>query len=616
MATYKVKSGDNLSTIAKKYDTTVSAIVNENKTKYPSITANYIVIGWTLSIGEGVSSSSEHSFKTMDAKGTITSKVGSTSSHDSGKGSDFPKGTSVSVTKYCGKCGKYYCTTSKLKGWVKEGAVQLETSKVDKATATEYKQDYDQVTSNIKNIKVSGDSALIGSMLVDNMTGIHGMPYQFLASADSRINVQKGSKTVKSEFGRKYAERIASKMPLVLFTPGLPDFLPSFSNKDRNTIVSALLKATNGSDKLTKNLNSLLDKKNGRYYTFDFAYAEYYGYVNAMLRFCAVCLGIKNVMHKTNEYSAKFGSFKWQKAINSKLKGFINGNEYVAFYIDSETSISESFGNSTTQSALASSFNSASEISREMQFLAGPIAGIKIDALSTESSDDAFSNALSDIKNVATKYLGNSKLFSNIEEGFRTIGKGGKLVFPEIWDDSDFSKSYDIDIKLRSPDGDKISWYLNICVPLIHLIALAAPRSMSSNAYKSPFLIRAYYKGIFNCDMGIITSMSVTKGKESAWTVDGLPLEVDVSMQLKDLYSLFMMTNTTGYKFFKNVGLIDYLCNMCGININKPEINRVLETYVLWSKNKISDSYSNKWLQFQEALSNYVSDSYGALIFK
>ena len=46
--TYKVKSGDTLSKIAKQYGTTVNAIVKANKSKYPKITANYIVAGWEL----------------------------------------------------------------------------------------------------------------------------------------------------------------------------------------------------------------------------------------------------------------------------------------------------------------------------------------------------------------------------------------------------------------------------------------------------------------------------------------------------------------------------------------------------------------------------------------
>lgn len=48
--THKVVSGDTLSAIASKNGTTVAKIVAANKSKYPKITANYIVVGWNLTI--------------------------------------------------------------------------------------------------------------------------------------------------------------------------------------------------------------------------------------------------------------------------------------------------------------------------------------------------------------------------------------------------------------------------------------------------------------------------------------------------------------------------------------------------------------------------------------
>lgn len=48
--THMVVKGDTLSAIANKNGTTVAKIVEANKSKYPKITENYIVIGWTLNI--------------------------------------------------------------------------------------------------------------------------------------------------------------------------------------------------------------------------------------------------------------------------------------------------------------------------------------------------------------------------------------------------------------------------------------------------------------------------------------------------------------------------------------------------------------------------------------
>ena len=48
--TYTVKRGDTLGAIASKYKTTVKKIVNNNKSKYPQITPNFIKVGWKLKV--------------------------------------------------------------------------------------------------------------------------------------------------------------------------------------------------------------------------------------------------------------------------------------------------------------------------------------------------------------------------------------------------------------------------------------------------------------------------------------------------------------------------------------------------------------------------------------
>ena len=64
------------------------------------------------------------------------------------------------------------------------------------------------------------------------------------------------------------------------------------------------------------------------------------------------------------------------------------------------------------------------------------------------------------------------------------------MVFPEIWSDSKFSRSYTCEIKLVSPDPSPLSVYMNVLVPLFHLIALVGPRAVpgNPNGYTNPFL--------------------------------------------------------------------------------------------------------------------------------
>lgn len=48
--TYKVRSGDNLTKISRKFGTTPAKLVKDNIGKYPRMTKNYIQVGWVLEV--------------------------------------------------------------------------------------------------------------------------------------------------------------------------------------------------------------------------------------------------------------------------------------------------------------------------------------------------------------------------------------------------------------------------------------------------------------------------------------------------------------------------------------------------------------------------------------
>lgn len=79
--TYTVVKGDTLSAIAKKYRTSVAAILAANKAKYPNITANYIVTGWVLNVSgtaatTATSASGTHTVVKGDTLSAIAKKYG------------------------------------------------------------------------------------------------------------------------------------------------------------------------------------------------------------------------------------------------------------------------------------------------------------------------------------------------------------------------------------------------------------------------------------------------------------------------------------------------------------------------------------------------------------
>ena len=146
---------------------------------------------------------------------------------------------------------------------------------------------------------------------------------------------------------------------------------------------------------------------------------------------------------------------------------------------------------------------------------------------------------------------------------------------------------------------------------------MAAPRQVAANGYVSPYLIRAYSKGWFNCDMGIIEDIRVQKGQNAQWSKEGYPLEIQVSITIKDLYSSLSINNgIDGSLFFSNIGLIDHLCNIAGVNKNSIEpkrainvaINRLIGSEGFFSPVRSAIENTTNWFK------NGLIDTFGSLI--
>lgn len=289
----------------------------------------------------------------------------------------------------------------------------------------------------------------------------------------------------------------------------------------------------------------------------------------------------------------------------------------IAFYINSDASFQDSFTNETTESSLSTVINGLSDKAREIQFLLGTASEAVGDAF--DKVDGTLSDIKSQINSIVDKVAGGNSIFSTIANSVKTIVSGGRMLFPQIWLNSTFSKSYSISIKLNTPSTDRVSWWLNIYVPLCHLMGLVLPRSEYVNSYTTPFIVKAFYKGMFNIDMGIITEMTFNKGKEGSWTKDGLPTVVDVSFTIQDLYSAMGMTSTA--KMFKgttlqNVAEMDYVANLCGININEPDVFRMVNLFAAFNMtNKVYDFLPNLSLGVEKYISTSVVNAYNNFWF-
>ena len=155
----------------------------------------------------------------------------------------------------------------------------------------------------------------------------------------------------------------------------------------------------------------------------------------------------------------------------------------------------------------------------------------------------------------------------NLFSGAIAAIKGQKMIYPKIYDKSESTMDYQFSVTLTTPYGDPYNYYMNIIVPLLHLIALVAPRMISSNTTASPFLVQAYIPGMCTCQLGIIRNMTITKNPTTKHvSVNGYPLTVKVTFEIEELYNAMSISPANDpASFLYNETLNDYLANIAGL---------------------------------------------------
>lgn len=467
-------------------------------------------------------------------------------------------------------------------------------------------------TANNSTVTIS-DNSMFESLKLQNNAGIFGIPYQFLPTVDRRV----GSKTV----GRKYAEKIMGRgMPLLFLSPCTQEFMEGFSSQEQGSIVDRLMTGGEG-------INGLLNST-GRYYTAKMAYDKYYNIVNRMSTVMTAYMGLQDqTVVNQDGNSVNLNSIDWAKMTNNSFLKHFNTfatKRCPIFYVDGMTSISDSFTNSTMESSLASSINSYSDQAKEIRFLLGN------DSALVQAADSVRESIVQGITSsgleALTASLTNGMIGDLSTTGVTTVLTGGKMIFPKMWADSSFSRSYSFDIKLRSPDHDSLSIFMNVIAPYLHLLALVMPKSIaennaarqSPNAYQSPFLVKAYAKGLFNINMGLITDMSATRGAQCEWNVDGLPTQIDVSLTIEDLYSNLFMSDDgttegarglgfgTNWDIVTNTEFLDFLANLGGLNVGTDVSMRKTKLLAFLTTAGIARIPSSVYRYFENGISNQI----------
>lgn len=454
---------------------------------------------------------------------------------------------------------------------------------------------------------------------------IYGVPYQFMETTDYRPAANNGG---DGELGATFMEMMA-EAPVLSIIPGKANFLPDLSDEEKNKFVEAANQTLQEmQNRFNDTAQKMIDDKNAdmRYFEFVSDHSTYIRYVNTLCQMNAIMMGLGDEYVPGHEGQGEQYMFKYYDWSGYRLSntmagrastGLLNGNEsgpgekidstieyvksavankeslidkgmaaasalnlteyYIDFYINPSIGYSESFSNQTKESMISSMVSGMGDLAKELQFLMGAGA-VKQDGNMTNS----IAKATGEIGEAANKLLPNSGIIKKITGSAASVLSGSNIFFPELWASSDFSRSYTVEMDLKTPYGNKRNIFLDLFVPMWHWIALVAPRQTTINTYGAPFIVRAYIPGMFSSEMSIVENLTIQKGGDgSAWSVDGYPLEIKLSVTLKDLYNTFAMSQITdlksAYNMLWNYALIDYVSVQSGLDMKLSEFAKKIE---------------------------------------
>ena len=299
----------------------------------------------------------------------------------------------------------------------------------------------------------------------------------------------------------------------------------------------------------------------------------------------------------------KDGNFKEVKNNASKgvfskafeaLKGTLFGaGDFVGFRIERGLNCTENISNQTGPTGISQKLNQIAQQKRDEYDDSG--GGSFVARLAKNLSEG---KSIGDFaKTVGLEMLAQGASAFGVGDISAILTDGsGFIDIPEVWKGSSFSKSYSFTIQLRARYGDPTSIFQSIYIPLLMLLAAALPRSVGDNMYTSPFIINAYCKGKFAVPCGMITDMSISRGKdEFGWSSTNLPTAIDVSFSIKDLSpAVFLSMQDIGFfdTFTRNNNLMEYLDTLSALGISErlylmPKSMRKLAAACLIKKNTI-----------------------------
>lgn len=426
-------------------------------------------------------------------------------------------------------------------------------------------------------------SSLYGSMML-------GCPYLFNKNADPR--------------NRSIINSFVKDGRFLSLTPGLPKYNGTqYLQGDSDNIYKQTKDGSEMLAYLLKNgIDSSFANKDKRYYTFEPKYEEYYAYLESMLNTLWIKMGLSNNGDNNFNIFSFFNIGGTNGNIDSSKFNVLQDRyrSSIGFFCNGSNAVTENISNGSTSvgSSLSGEINTASENYQKINYITGMgtggqfrnvSRGIGVGMQFANDLISKISNNFTTAKSFASSISGRSLVKTLAKVGLGAAGaaidvtrlsatedlgswiqsfavsNGMKVVYPELWSDSSYSKSFSVSLSFISPYGDPLSIFKYVYVPFCALLCFGLPRQAAENGMVSPFFIRADIPGVTTSDLAIVSDISWTKGgSANLWTKDGLPRAIDVQLTIQDLYPYLAMTKRFSF-LSANPSFTVFLDNMSGM---------------------------------------------------
>jgi hypothetical protein len=392
-----------------------------------------------------------------------------------------------------------------------------------------------------------------------NLQGLIGSPPVFSDYADA--------KTDRDNYGSEYVRRFIEDGNFVAIEAGRPNI-----QIDSNDASKANGDSGDSANIVKRLLNTLQDS-DGQLFTFETDMGAYWDDVQKIAGMTATLLGIEDIVEQMGITSAGIDSddndgihaFNWSYFRSQYLRDYASdgkGNwNFVTFYNDGIIETGESISHTVGPTSIERNINNnvvtnnpAANAAGEFALLTGQDIYDSLEDLGRHTEDSAIQD---------------SSLWETMTNLF-TGGMAGlniKMDLPDIWQDTQYSKDYNLKFKFTTPHGDPVSVWLNVIVPLAHILPFVSAREVGiSNTYLGGYILRIFSEGMVNLNLGMATNVTIERNQK-ATNINGMPTELTVTVTVKDLQPMFALPANMSYgNIIKSTGLMSYLGTLCGYN--------------------------------------------------